>query len=78
MTVEELIIYGKKYLHSTHVKMLLADLLNVNPLELLNCLDNQVSEDIINEFIKGGMQVDRLTEEQLVPFQELIKDAMKG
>ena len=24
------------------------------------------------------MQVDRLTEEQLVPFQELIKDAMKG
>ena len=35
-------------------------------------------EDIINEFIKGGMQVDRLTEEQLVPFQELIKDAMKG
>lgn len=61
MTVEELIIYGKKYLHSTHVKMLLADLLNVNPLELLNCLDNEVSEDIINEFKKRieAMQSDK-------------------
>ncbi len=34
-------------------------------------------EEIIQEFIDGGMQVDRLTDEQLVPFQELIKDAMK-
>ena len=61
MTVEELIIYGKKYLHSTHVKMLLADLLNVNPLELLNCLDKEVSEDIINEFKKRieAMQSDK-------------------
>lgn len=52
MTVEELIIYGKKYLHSTHVKMLLADLLNINPLELLNYLDKIVSEETIAEFKK--------------------------
>ena len=34
-------------------------------------------EEIIREFIDGGMQVDRLTDDQLAPFQELIKDAMK-
>jgi len=34
-------------------------------------------EEIIEEFIAGGMQVDRLTEEQLAPFQEMIKESMK-
>ena len=34
-------------------------------------------EEIINEFIDGGMQVERLTQEQLEPFQERIKDSMK-
>ena len=34
-------------------------------------------EQIIQEFIAGGMQVDRLTEEQLRPFQEMIRDAMQ-
>lgn len=48
MTVEELIIYGKKFVHSTHAKMLLADLLGINPLELLNHLDKKVEEDIVN------------------------------
>lgn len=48
MTVEELIIYGKKFVHSTHAKMLLADLLGINSLELLNHLDKQVEEDIVN------------------------------
>lgn len=52
MTVEELIIYGKKFVHSTHVKMLLADLLEVNPLELLNYLDKVVDEEIIANYIK--------------------------
>lgn len=50
MTVEELIIYGKKFVHSTHAKMLLADLLEVNPLELLNYLDKVVDEEIINNY----------------------------
>lgn len=52
MTVEELIIYGKKYVHSTHAKMLLADLLGVNSLELLNYLDKTVEEKIIEEYKK--------------------------
>lgn len=52
MTVEELIVYGKKYIHSTHVKMLLADLLGLSPLELLNYLDKEVAEDIVDNFKK--------------------------
>lgn len=47
MTVEELIIYGKKFIHSTHAKMLLADLLGINSLELLNYLDKEVDEETI-------------------------------
>ncbi len=50
MTVEELIIYGKQYIHSTYAKMLLADLLGVNPLELLNCLDRVVEEEVVEKY----------------------------
>ena len=50
MTVEELIIYGKQFVHSTHAKMLLADLLGINPLELLNCLEQKVEEEIVNNY----------------------------
>ena len=52
MTIEELIIYGKQFIHSTHAKMLLADLLQVNPLELLNYLDKIVDEEIVNKYKK--------------------------
>ena len=48
MTVEELIVYGKKYTSSTHAKMLLATFLEVNPLELLTILDKVVEEDKVN------------------------------
>ena len=48
MTVEELIILGKKYTSSTHAKMLLAILLEVNPLELLTILDKVVEVDKVN------------------------------
>lgn len=47
MKVEELIVYGKKYVHSTHAKMLLADLLQINPLELLNYLDKNIDEKTV-------------------------------
>ncbi len=52
MTVEELIVYGKSKIHSDHAKMLLADLLNINSLELLNYLDKQVSQEIEEEYKK--------------------------
>ena len=48
MTVEELIVYGKKYTSSTHAKMLLATFLEVNPLELLTILDKVVDDNIVN------------------------------
>ncbi len=53
MTVEELIVLGKKYTSSTHAKMLLANFLEVNPLELLTILDKVVEEDKINLYKKS-------------------------
>ena len=43
MTVEELLVYGKQYIHSDHAKIILAEIMNENPLELLNNLDKTVS-----------------------------------
>ena len=48
MSVEELIIYGKKYLHSHEVKMLLASVLELDSLELLNHLNDIVSDEKIS------------------------------
>ena len=50
MTVEELIIYGKSKVHSDLAKMLLADLMNVNSLELLTILDREVNQEIETTF----------------------------
>ena len=52
MTVEELLVLGKSHCHSDHAKILLAELLNKNPLELLNYLDLQVEEDIKDKYLK--------------------------
>ena len=52
MTIEELLIFGKGHCHSDHAKILLADLLNKNPLELLNCLEETVTEDIVDLYKK--------------------------
>ena len=46
MTVEELLVYAKQYIHSEHAKILLASLLEKNSLELLNCLEDVVDEEI--------------------------------
>lgn len=48
MTVEELLVFGKSHCHSDHAKILLANILNKNPLELLNYLEEVVSEDLCN------------------------------
>ena len=52
MSVEELIVYGKKYLHSSEVKMLLASILGLDSLELLNHLNDFVSEDKVELYKK--------------------------
>lgn len=58
MTIEELIIYGKGKIHSDYAKMLLADLIGVNPLELLTMLDRKVDDNIVNIFKSKVAQVE--------------------
>ena len=50
MTIEDLIVYGKSLCHSDQVKLLLGDLLSLNPLELYNHLDDYVEEEKVNIF----------------------------
>ena len=45
MTIDEAISYGKSRIHSDHAKLLLSDLLNINPLELLLHLDDPMDEE---------------------------------
>lgn len=50
MTVEELLVYGKQYIHSDLAKILLAELLNKSTLELFNYLNEVIEEDKINKY----------------------------
>ena len=43
MTVENLLFFAKGHIHSDHAKILIAELINCNPLELLNHLNDEVS-----------------------------------
>ena len=52
MTIEELLVLGKKHIHSDHAKMLLAALLDKNALELLTCLDEIVEEEKVEIYKK--------------------------
>ena len=45
MTIEELLIFGKSHCHSDHAKILLGELIGLNPLELLNHLSDIVPLD---------------------------------
>ena len=55
MTVEDLLFFAKGHIHSDHAKILIAELLNCNPLELLNHLNDKVSEENI-EILKKEIQ----------------------
>ena len=48
MTVENLLFFAKGHMHSDHAKILVAELLNCNPLELLNHLQEEVPEEKVN------------------------------
>lgn len=50
MTVENLLVEGKESIHSDHAKIILADLLNLNPLEMLLHLDDKVDNDTITKY----------------------------
>ena len=45
MTVEDLLFFAKGHIHSDHAKILIAELLGCNPLELLNHLEEEVTEE---------------------------------
>lgn len=59
MTVEELLVYGKQHIHSDHAKILLAELLKQNPLELLNNLKEIVPEEIITKYFNSIEAVEK-------------------
>ena len=50
MTVDNLLFFAKQHIHSDHAKILLAELLNKNPLELLTCLDEKVDQEIVEKY----------------------------
>ncbi len=50
MTVDDAIVYGKGRVHSDLAKMLLADLMGINSLELLMHLDEEVDEEILEVY----------------------------
>ena len=52
MRVEDLLFFGKQHIHSDHAKILLSELLNLNPLELLNHLQDIVSEEQVTIYKK--------------------------
>lgn len=52
LKIEDLIVLGKEKVHSTHAKMLLADLLNMNMLELDFHLDDDVSAEVQDTYLK--------------------------
>lgn len=52
MTVDNLLFFAKQHIHSDHAKILLAELLNKNPLELLTCLEETVPEDKVEIYKK--------------------------
>ena len=52
MTIEELLVFGKSHCHSEHAKILLAELLHKNSLELLTCLDEVVNEEKVDTYKK--------------------------
>lgn len=67
MTVEELLVLGKKSCHSDHAKILLAELLDKNPLELFNYLNMEVEEKIVEKYTK---EIDALNKG--IPLQYVI------
>ena len=58
MKIEELLVFGKSHCHSDHAKILLAEILERNPLELLNYLDEIVPEDKVNTYKKAVLALE--------------------
>lgn len=56
MTIEEAIIYGKKYISSTETKILLASVMNHDTLEIINYLNQELTkkqEELFKNLVKS-------------------------
>ena len=52
MRVEDLLVFGKSHCHSDYAKILLAELIQKNPLELLNYLNEEVPFNLVELYKK--------------------------
>ena len=52
MTIEELLIFGKSHCHKDYAKILLGELIGLNPLELLNHLNDLVDNSKVEIYKK--------------------------
>ena len=52
LTIKELLILGYKYLHKDETKLILATILNQNPLELSIHLDDKVEDELVLKYKK--------------------------
>ena len=59
MTVEDLLFFAKQHIHSDHAKILLADLLNKNPLELLNYLSEVIPKEQVKIYKDEVLALER-------------------
>ena len=50
MTVTELLSYAKKYIHSDYAKILLGELIDMNPLELYNHLNDEIEKTTVDKY----------------------------
>ena len=59
MRIEDLLVYGKSHCHSDMAKILLAEIIEKNPLELLNCLGEQVSDEQAEIYKKAVLALEQ-------------------
>ena len=59
MTVEDLLFFAKQHIYSEHAKILLAELLNKNPLELLNYLSEIVPKEQVKIYKDEVLALER-------------------
>ena len=50
MTIEECLVLGKQHCHSDHAKIILGEIINKNPLELLNYLQEEVEAEKAEQY----------------------------
>lgn len=58
MTVDELLVFANSHIHKDHARILLAEIIEKNPLELLSYLDEIVSEEKVELYKKAVLALE--------------------